>query len=122
MARNADAVCIFCEQAPCICHGPAKKKSTARKTKQDQPPVAPEQDTTTPDWFTATPTEPVNRFAERVEDGPSPDELNLQTAIRNLAPILHESELRRHDKIINPPLKADAERRLLDWRQRHGTQ
>lgn len=119
MARGGDLACMFCENNPCTCDDAPVKKSRAKsKPQRETSPVVKSSPTTDP--FAVTQRD---KFADMVDEQAQvdPDVLNLHTAIRNLADadMLSADTRTWHRSIISPPLSADVERRLLDWRSRH---
>lgn len=116
---NKVEACIFCGDTPCTCNKPADRpkakeavqpKASASKSKFKASNIA------APKF---EPRKPSTQF-KSTEHNKTQDELEFEAAIRNLEPILSDSEKRRYDKILNPPIRASVEKQLLEWKERHG--
>lgn len=123
--------CIFCGEVPCACNGKPSKPTVARKK------LAPAQRVPDPDDLVVdrpaddpfgdlgpARNDRPSRF-KKVEEQPAEttqDERELHQAIRNLAAgdVLHYAELQRYKDIIDPPIPAEVDRQLHDWKRRNG--
>lgn len=124
--ENRVVECLFCGHAPCTCNTkssllrPPKvtqalspdRKSRFVKSDVEPTPIAP------PEPVKPQPLQ--TRFTPADELGKSQSELALETAIRNLSPILSAQEKLKYQAIVQPLMKAPVERRLIDWRERNG--
>lgn len=118
---NKVEACIFCGEAPCACNKPADRPKTQKveQPKADAPKSKFKASKIEPPKF--EPRKPSTQFKASEQDRvKSQDDLALEAAIRNLEPLLADSEKRRYDKILNPPIQASIEKQLIDWRERHG--
>lgn len=118
--KNKIQPCIFCGQAPCGCGSKAEKKLvTKKKPKSNKAPVTPITDETS--TWEPPKEEAVNRFKNIEEEKiKTEDDLIFEEAIRNLEPILTYKDKKKYEHILNPPIPAAVERKLIDWRERNG--
>lgn len=134
--------CLICERLPCECSGTKKPKPRPKKTEtptplveQAEPVAAPVVRASMRDKMKAaaaagpvSPTTTLPAVRTPASSGrqtpppqpppdPNPDTV-LAMALRNLAPVLHEDELKKYDVIIgSQPTMSD---RAAFWRAQQG--
>lgn len=113
--------CIFCAALPCECNGKPepKKASRAFKAAPSNAPVAlPESESFPADIAPVK----ASRFGPVVESEESQEDLIFKQAVRTLAEfdMLTPADRKRYESIIQPRMKAEAERELLEWRRKRG--
>lgn len=118
---------MFCGAAPCECDGSPKPKKRQSKTTRT-PSVSKESTTTSPsvmpvpdmeDVFGEVPTasQPFRNKTQQTDDR----DLSYLSALRILRPLVNDVGQRLIDKELNPPYPQEIDRRVSDWRKRHGT-
>lgn len=127
MPRNQTAVeCFFCGSAPCVCNKKSRKPA-GEKSKQASPAVAEKparkfvQPNIKVEPFQQPPrAEPAPKFkADDTASEKSKDDMEFEAALRNLGPILADSEKKRYPEIFGE-IQSKHERKIVTWRVRNG--
>lgn len=124
MSRNNKVQpCIFCGEVPCACDGPVKQKP-APKRRVEQPAGLENRVASFIDevavWQPPAETK-ASRFSKvEHETVKTEDDYILEEAVRNLEPILSDSDKKKLAHILKPAIPTGVERQLLEWRRRNG--
>ena len=129
MSRNKVDACIFCSNAPCTCNQPAKKAAAKPPKPQvkKEPEASASPAKTKPshlDAMRAAAAAAPARPAIQVEPekkfdpfaGMSEDDIVWNAAIRNLAPLMRESDRERYTGIITS--KPHPDEAKIMWKRR----
>lgn len=138
MPRATSAVCMFCDEVPCVCNDSRKKKKPSTPKKKPEPVVEqPVQPVKRPSAIAAMKATLADKalssdnqetiYSAVKNDTPAPEKQKTRlpidedriveaAAIRALAPILHSDDRTRFDAIIKSDPHPD-ERAIL-WRAR----
>lgn len=112
---NKNEPCFFCGTAPCSCASTAPDKS--RKSKVVQKASSAKANT---DNFLSGKSIPEARKVFKVPASTRERDLSLESALRALLPILASRDKKRVKKELNRELPHELDKRLSEWRIRHG--
>lgn len=126
MSKKPPEACLFCGEVLCQCSGSVTKKkagssktrtATARRaSKPTSPSVTP--DNTSEDIFGDVPT--ASPAFQKSSKPTVERDLSYLSAIRVLRDIVSGPDQRKIDRELNPPYTQSLDRRVVEWRKKHG--
>jgi len=103
MKRRQFDLCILCGESPCICNQAVVPTKSSKVQDQGKNP---------------TKSQRTKKLASLPTGGATRD-LSLESALRNLLPILHSSEKPKVERMLNAHRTAEVERKLHEWRDKN---
>ena len=123
MARKQVDACMFCDQNPCVCSSKSRIRTKRTKPDKTDTPLkearASEKERSGPSAHDLMklnaskkqPAQPVR--IKRNVPARSSEEIEIERAIKVLAPILHDDELEKYSHILS------LDTRARTWKRRH---